>query len=400
MILSRFFPPILAGQSEKEWRLKQQGNYGLQTVRLENVGLAKELEEECKKKGGVLTYGEYLQIEQFGKNGYHASHSLHGMTDSYKVWEKALFFYCKKNNIHSIVEFGCGDGKLARVILKEAKKQKYDLSWDGVEVNSELREKAKASFEKEKLFESVSFLVSSLDQVPHTLQSLLLFSYSLDSVQPEIVLSKNSHGIPDAFIGVEVKNGKLKEVILTASQLRKKGYIFEKGQLTNEKGISYDLREWSLQDSQRLYIPIHALTVLHEWVQKFPIGSHIFIMDEFRRLPSLYERHRHYGTPVVLYISPKERYDFLVNTAYKNAGNRLFYYPFFLNSYYSFLQLLGFVDVHYGIEEKIAKQMMKESWKPKPERVDFCYALFGKLKEKQKRKVITVQYLREVPQEA
>ena len=81
-------------------------------IRIKNKLLYQELEQECRRLGGILTYAEYLTIDQFGKNGYYSTSKHHGKTDVEKRWDGALSNYCKQQNYDTIIEFGCGTGEL------------------------------------------------------------------------------------------------------------------------------------------------------------------------------------------------------------------------------------------------------------------------------------------------
>ena len=50
-------------------------------IKIKNKLLAQELEEACENSNGVLTYAEYLTIDQFGENGHYAKSNYHGKTD-------------------------------------------------------------------------------------------------------------------------------------------------------------------------------------------------------------------------------------------------------------------------------------------------------------------------------
>src|SRR6185437_13570321 len=88
----------------------------LTNIQIKNTQLAKELELACVKYQGILTYAEYLTIEQFGKYGYYATHITHGQTDVDTRWGTALARYCIENNFRTIIEFGCGTGELGAAI--------------------------------------------------------------------------------------------------------------------------------------------------------------------------------------------------------------------------------------------------------------------------------------------
>src|SRR3990167_6570639 len=72
----------------EEWRTK---NYSLKQAQLKNKKLAEEI-ESLSKKSGPLTYEEFLLLDQFGKNGYHAISHDHGITPTHNHWGKALSY--------------------------------------------------------------------------------------------------------------------------------------------------------------------------------------------------------------------------------------------------------------------------------------------------------------------
>lgn len=117
---------LIAGR--KNYELWKKENYSLKTAKIKDKKLAKELEDEYSQKGGFLTFAEYLQIDQFGKNGYHANHALHGETNAHKHWAKAVVCLCLEKDFEKIVEFGPGEGKLALEVIKLAQKMAKEIT--------------------------------------------------------------------------------------------------------------------------------------------------------------------------------------------------------------------------------------------------------------------------------
>src|SRR5579864_1986248 len=105
--------------SGKNWYHAFSNNIELVSTKIKNKKLSYELETKCIEQGGVLTYAEYIHIEQFGENGYYA-HSKHkGSTPVHTRWGKALAILCKEFNYETVIEFGCGNGNLGVEIVKE-----------------------------------------------------------------------------------------------------------------------------------------------------------------------------------------------------------------------------------------------------------------------------------------
>src|SRR5258708_4393090 len=66
----------------KDWYHTHQKKITLAVnIKIKNKNLYEELETACETQHGVLTYAEYLAIDQFGKYGFYATSTKHGKTD-------------------------------------------------------------------------------------------------------------------------------------------------------------------------------------------------------------------------------------------------------------------------------------------------------------------------------
>ena len=323
--------------------------------------LAKELEEECVKKGGILTYGEYVQIEQYGENGYHANTDKNGFTDVGGRWPAALARYCLKYNYKSIVEFGCGSGELGALIAREYKKiSGRDISWTGVEINKTLHERIRKNFKLAGVESSMTAVTTTLDGVREKNKALVLFPYSLDSIPPEIFLTvNNKYSYPDSILGIIIKDGRLSEELIPQSKLEEKGIYFKDGLFKAGKGNTFDLRSWKLHKGQRAFIPTASFGLLADYVRKMPEGSAFVIIDEFRESP-FYFHAGNLGKPRDLYAKGRE----FNNTAryFQNAGKQICYFPIYKDSLYKFLHETGFRSVQFDIEQKMAAELAGKRW--------------------------------------
>ncbi|SRR5258708_9132138 len=107
------------------------------SIKIKNKQLYLELEQECKKSGGILTYAQYLTISQFGKHGYYATSALHGKTDVESRWSGALANYAQTFGHDTVIEFGCGTGELGVATAIAYKKlTNKRLHWIGVEIDT------------------------------------------------------------------------------------------------------------------------------------------------------------------------------------------------------------------------------------------------------------------------
>lgn len=349
---------IISGTKNYE-KLRAE-DYKLKEVKIENKLLAKELENACRTNGGFLTYAEFLVIDQFGKNGYHANHKVHGITPTHESWGKAISELCKKNDISSVIEFGPGAGDLALEIFKASKNTKQKINWSGVELNPELIKSIKFNFKQNGLTSNLDQLVDDLEKLKYRKKALIVFSYSLDSIPPQIFINtRNRKSVPDSIMGVTIKDGVLKEFLMTEEDLIKKGISFKNG-VYKEKGcIGFNLSPWKIHPGQRAYINVVSFSILYKFTKLFS-DSMFLIIDEFRFPSSPWDR----GYLCV----PKDLHRFKrdlnkLESAYKESGSNILYYPTYLLTFYKLLNGLGFSSVNYEVEKKMAKDIVGENWR-------------------------------------
>ncbi|MBP7832638.1 MAG: hypothetical protein KA035_02605 [Candidatus Levybacteria bacterium] len=373
---SNNFAPLLGGRSYKEW---ESQSLKLQNVSIQNKKLAKEFEEECIKLDGLLTYSEYLKIDQFGENGYHKTHSAHGFTSSYKLSAPSAFQYIQIHDIHTVFELGPGNGNFAIELCKIAREKKYILTWHGSEISSDFRIKITQRFHKENLYNFLGSIIESPYNFPEIDKALIVSSYCMDSIPPEILTNTSSRiNSPQAFIGIDVKNNTITERILTPDQCKKKGISISDSIITY-KEQKYDTANIALAPFQRIYLTLGSFNLLASTVDKIKY-PHILIVDEFRSMSNLY-RTDHLLTPLTLYT--KSRHHFVPQKSYMRAGKMLFYYPIYLSMIISVLQSVGISNIEYGEEKFQLKKMLGES-SIQQNSMGPCFAIFGSGKTKPK----------------
>ncbi len=368
---------VLGGMKNYEsWKSK---SYSLKKVEIKNKKLAKEIEDACQKHGGFLTYSQFLDYDQFGKNGYHATHSIHGITPTHNAWGKALLALCRKQKISHVLEFGPGVGQLAVEILKEARKNKHEMTWSGIELNKDFHKQIKDRLAKNGFSKNLSEIVTLPSEIKTKKKSLVIFSYCLDSIPPEIFVNTTTKkSFPNSMIGVKVKDGWLEEFLLRSSDLKERGVTFEKGVYVSPEGFSFDLKSWKLHPRQRAYIGIPAFITLTEAANKFNDSTFV-IIDEFRPLPFLWET-RHLGLPKDLNKFKRDVEN--LEKAYMESGKNLFYYPSFFITFYKFLNSLGFRSVKHEIEQKMAKDLVDKRWISVKNYLTFAFLAQNKSKNK------------------
>ena len=64
----------------REYEDRVERSYELIRAKIKDASLASRLEQFCDAHDGFMTYEEYLQLEQFGRDGYHEKHDNHGAT--------------------------------------------------------------------------------------------------------------------------------------------------------------------------------------------------------------------------------------------------------------------------------------------------------------------------------
>lgn len=363
------------------WNIYSKKIY-LATATIKNKKLAQELEDACKKSGGVFTYSEYLEIEQYGKNGYHADSKEHGATSVYQHWGSAIAYLCFKNDFAKIIEFGCGDGSLGIEAIKEYKKLSNNkISWTGIEINKTLHEDIRKRFKKENLSENLENIVSSVREIKQKQKVLFLFPYSLDSIPCEIfvnTLDKKSY--PNAMIGVMIKNNVLTEIIIPLSA--KNGVYIDKN---NRR---FDLSSWKLHKGQRLYIATDAFYAVYDISRRVDANSQFVFIDEYRMNPFALEL-GFLGTPKKLYTGSTECKN--ISWYYKNAGRRLFYFPIYFETFFRFLHTVGFRSVTSDIEQKAAANLSGKRWISLQKRF-FTRVFFASNLVPKELKVIPIQF--------
>lgn len=364
---------IIGGKKNYEkWK---EDLYSLQQQPIKNKALAKEMENACKKSNGVLTMEEYFQIDQFGKNGYHAIHSSNGNTNSVDEWAPALVNYIKNNKFKCVLDIGCGDGKLGITMAKLARKQKYKFTWHGVDINPNLFPVIKKGFEKEKILDYLGKITPTIGGIKLTEKTLVVFSFSLDSIAPQLVINASEKiSPPNALIGVTVKDGLVSEKILTRKELKAKGISLKNG-IFYSKNLSLDLSLWQLHPWQRAGIPIGACKMVADTVSARPKESAFFVLDEFSPQTHFWDTD-HLAIPRDLTTASRD-----VNSGlllYPDTGEHLLYFPSFLPTYLSLFQNLGLTNIKYGLDFAYAKYLSKnEIVRLRHEKRWRCYGLSG-----------------------
>lgn len=375
------FRPILGGKNYEAWK---KDSLDLQEVVIKNKKLALELELECKNKGGFLTYGEYIQIDQFGTHGYHATHKAHGFTPSFKNWIYPVFTYLKENNIHEIVEIGPGDANLAYHLFLLCEKEKFQLTWNAAEVSDIFRDKIKIRFQKQ-FKKYIGAVAKTVEELPQVHKALIISSFCIDSIPPEIFINTSfKKACPNSVIGIKIQDGKAIEFILNQNQLKTRGIMIDQGTVTYH-GTSFDISSWILSPMQRAYITIPGFKTLHNALQKVKDPS-VLVVDEVRASTAIL-RADHILPP--LYLNVKNRHRFNPNAGYLRSGEMLYYYPFYLDSLTSMLDSLGFQNIESDIEPRLAARVGHLEWKTDGRfRLYLCYGILASQKNKKSKKII------------
>jgi hypothetical protein len=269
---------LIPSRSVKDWEAK---NFQLQTVQLPKTKLTKDLGKLAQEKGGVLTFGEFISEEMFGKNGFYSTHNEFGKTPVDRLWPKAIVNFCLENNLDSVVEVGSGDGSLGKETLKLAKKAKVNLKWTGIEINEVLLKKLQKN--KNQNFSAVN----SVQKIGFQ-KSLTIFPYSLDSMPSEVIIN-------NAILGIKIKDGILEEVLLPEKDLKKRGISFKNG-IFKTKNFVFDFSAWKLHKNQRAYFPISGFLEIINYALKMDKNSKLLIIDEMKPSPHPASNY-HLGTP-------------------------------------------------------------------------------------------------------
>jgi hypothetical protein len=314
----------------------------LVSATIANKLLAQELATFAKEKKKPLSLCDFFTISQFGKHGFHATHTYHGLTNTYLHWPPALLALCKKNNIHHVVDIGCGEGKLGRALLSLAEKENHTITWTGVDI---LVKQYHTSFAK---------------QLPKVIAhpTLAVFSYSLDSIAPQLFCNTNTKpGPPNAEIVLQIKNDKIQETLTPVPK-------------------HAALSSWTLKPFQRIFIPCKALALLKKTLLLLPLGSLIVIIDEFCSLPSSQSNEPlAFFRDLDLYYPPTPSNARLAQE-YAQAGNNILYFPFFINTITQLLLDCGYKIIEKDSEAAVANALITgKKQSPTP---SVCYAIVAK----------------------
>ena len=328
-------------------------------IPVKNKKLYEELEKACQKQDGILTYAEYLTIDQFGKYGFYATSGKHGKTDIHFRWGKALANYCHKNGYDRIIEFGCGTGELGVVVSKEyTKLTNHSLKWIGVEIDKNIHEKILKNFIENKLENSIESLVASVDEIPPHRNALVVFPYCLDNIPPQMFLNTESYSsYPNALLGITFANGMLSEILMPQEIGEKKGIKLKNGIFT-QNNLAYNLSAWKMRRGQRLCLPIDAFAALYHCAKKFN-NSELIIIDELRNEQWNFTLNN-LGTPKSLYEKNNICYD--RKRYYQESGKHNLYYPLYKISLLKFLNKIGYKSIEYDIEQKKAAELGGSPW--------------------------------------
>lgn len=323
------------------------------TTSLPNNTLTNQLEKQR-----TLLISEFLTITQQGPFGYHQNTTTQGTTDSYLRWPEAIIALCKKYALSSVVEFGCGDGALGVGITIAASKQKRKLSWTGIDIDQKALIRAKQRFDYYNLFDKHTMITDTFPS-KITKPTLCIFSYSLDSLAPEVFLNTNDYpAYPDAITGVEVSQGILREKILSEKDLERKNISYKSGIFQKKGDIPFNLTKWILKPGQRAYLSIDAFTTLHTYIQKLPIGSLVLILEELHESPvTLFSQDM--NTPKD--VQKREPFRSFLNRRklYTKSASNFLYYPNVTHTYEALLTSFGVDIIAQGNEQAVANSFAK-----------------------------------------
>jgi hypothetical protein len=367
--MSRF----LGGEKYHTWK---DSYYSLKHIPIPKLAFFEELKKELKKQKDIFTFSEYLQFDQFSKHGYHAKHTSHGLQPtSNKEWSQTLASLCIKDNIEHVVDFGCGDGRLGVLLVNEARKQGKNLTWTGIELNQALHKRIYELFALYKLEKNISQVVTTLEEAHSQKNTLLIFSFSLDSVPPECFINPLAQqSVPSALLGLHIKDTFLEEVLLSNEQLKAKKMSLQKGLFTDQNGRTFDLTQWALYPYQRAYIPVKAFSILEDCIAKYP-HSQILIVDEFSGLQPD-DFYAHISPPFNLEAYKRPYVD--TKNIYNESGKNLYYYPCYMSTMVSFLRSKGFQTVRYDIEPKMIRKLKGEKVSKEKVFRYMCAAIYAK----------------------
>ena len=344
----------------KEWHRVWRKDLYLNTdVKVSNKLLYQDLEQECMKRFGVLTYTEYFFLEQFGKHGFYAKSAAHGKTDVEKRWGKALARYCQQHEQDTIIEFGCGTGDLGAVTAKAYQKLTgKQFKWIGVEVDTRLYKTIHQTFKAYGVTDALKKVAATISEIPVMPRPLLLFPYSLDNIPPHVfVNTKTIPSFPDALLGITAKDGMIREVVIPHNVLQKKGIELHNG-LFRQHAYTCDLTSWKLHKGQRAYIATDAFVTLFQYSDKYKNADTI-IIDEFKEEPLSFN-YGHKGVPRSLYERNLFCHDW--KRYLREGGQHNLYYPLYQDTVFKFLSTIGFRSITYDIEQKLASKIQGKPW--------------------------------------
>lgn len=331
-------------------------------IKIKNKLLYTELELECRKREGILTYGEYLTIDQFGKQGYYHKSIFHGKTDIDKRWGSSLAKYCQDLGYETMIEFGCGTAELGVATVKAYKElTKKQLKWIGVEIDTSIHKKIIENFSSKNMQNSILKIAASIEDLLPEDTILIVFPYSLDNIPPEVFINTSSvSSYPDALLGIIVENGMLSEVIIPPKILKKKGVELANGFYKKNK-FMLNLSSWKLRKGQRAYIPTDSFITLYQYAKSFGTNSTFIIVDEFKKEPWSFSLDN-IGVPKSLYENNLIGYD--RTRYYRESGKHNLYYPLYKDTLFQFLRIIGFQSIELEIEQKKAAQLQRKKWFP------------------------------------
>ncbi|MEI6222028.1 MAG: SAM-dependent methyltransferase [bacterium] len=327
--------------------------------------LAKELERASNKC--PITYAEFIEIIQNGRNGYHAKNKFHGGTCVDKTSSSLVVEAARKHRVDTIIEFGAGNGKLMRAVI-----EKFSETSVGQYIGIEILKGVRKEFLRAKPNSNLAVkAVAAIEEVQQVENGLVLFPYSLDCIPPYLFTRTGNGMCPDKMVGIKVVNGRLSEVMLSDEQMRSKGMVLQNG-ILRDGNESYDLRSWNLEPNQRAYIPIGAFSTIRKVVEKVNNPT-VLIIDE--AADGYGFRNDDLGGP--LEYSPRHHTIrwFDIEPFYKLSGDRLLYFPLPSNAVANFLNSMGFNTVVNTKETSFSLASPRyESGRRASERIHVIYA--------------------------
>ena len=351
----------------KEWTIKDRN-------------LATQLEQAAADRGGFLTYSELWDITQHGEYGFHANHDKHGAQTTYNRWAHPIAKICGESGINQVVEFGSGDGSLGVEIAKAAQSRGVNLDWSGIEIVDVLKERTYEQFEEQQVLGHLRGIFDSIQQIPQGTTGFYVFSYSLDSIPPEVFISLNDRFRVTHMLGYEIEGSTIKEIILDDEQLKSTGFDINDTVLSTPNGTEYDLENWRIAPGNRSYIPVHSMELLTQVYEQAGEGSHFLIVDEFFPKPASFNVETCW---VKDNVSPPNR-DYSTFDMHRS----LLYHTFQLNTLNQVLLNLGFETIRYDEENRYAANLIglppPEQFRPRGmQHYENCFAVLAQNKDQQ-----------------